>query len=127
VARKGCAGGEADLGNADTILDEENFLGRRVGWRVVGAGRMLVVAKKFDGDVAERLVGEIPREMRETSHEEAGVAVLKFELDGRFACYRVFDFGVAQSHEDVVVFVAMDQSLGMRWYFYFEDADVFVF
>ena len=59
VFRNGRAGGEKDFGNADAVLDEEDFLGGTGRGRVIDGGRVLVVTQKFDGDVAEGLVGKV--------------------------------------------------------------------
>ena len=95
VARERGTGGQTNFRGADFVLDEKDFL-RGVGrWSVVGAGGVIGFTKELDGDVAEGLIGEIAGGVRETSHEEAGISVLEFELDWRFAGDCIFDFGIA--------------------------------
>ena len=127
VARESGARGEADFGDADTVLGEEDFLRGANGRDKLDGWRVGVVVQEFDGDIAEGLLGKIVRGVGEASHEEAGIAVFEFELDRRFGRDCVFDFTVAQSDEDVVVVVAVDQGLGVWGDFDFEDTDVFVF
>jgi hypothetical protein len=127
VARERGTGGHTDFGGADFVLDEKDFLRGARRWRVVGAGGMGGIAEKFDGNVAEGLVGEIAGGVGEASHQEAGISVLQLKLDGRFAGDCVFDFGIAERDENVVVVVAVDERLGVRGDFDSEYSDIFVF
>ena len=56
----------------------------------------------------------------------ADFAVLQFEGDGALAGDFVGDFGGAESDEDVVVAMAVQQGGGVGSDFYLEDADVLI-
>jgi hypothetical protein len=125
---------EFGFGDADAVFDEEDFLGAAVkdleaavvvpfGGR---SGVGLVVLEELDGDDAERCGGEVAGEVSEAGVGGADFAVLQFEGDGGLAGDFVGDFGGAESDEDVVVAMAVQQGGGVGSDFYLEDADVLI-
>ena len=129
---------EFEFGGADAVFDEEDLLGAvgEDGQAAVfifggvpfgGGGAEVGVVEDFDGDVAERIVGDIADEVGEGGGDEADIAVGEFGGDGGLAFHVVFDFGWAQIHGDVVVPVPVHQGFGVGWDFDVKDADGFVF
>ena len=135
MAGDGRAGLQFDLGDAHAILHEHDVL-RAAGEDVQAAffvpcGRRRFaggfVLQEFDGDVAERGVGEIAGDVGEVAGDEADFAILQFEGDRRLAFDVVFDFRGSEGDEDVVVVMGVHQRSFMRSDLYVEDADVSVF
>ena len=127
-----------EFGGADAVFDEEDFFGaaledveaavvlgmRRipVGWRVA----QLFVLQDLDGHVAEGLGGEIAGDVSIAAGEESGLSVLQLDGDGILALDGVDDLGVAKRDVDVVVAMAVQESVGVRGKFDVEDADLIV-
>ena len=65
--------------------------------------------------------------MGEVADDEAGFAILQVERDGRFVLDVVLDLRGAESDEDVVVVMGVQEGRAMGWDFYLKHADVFVF
>src|SRR6266545_2484146 len=98
------SGLELDLGDSHSVFHKQDVLRAAVEnaettffvpW---GRGRLarFLVLQKFDGYVAERSGGQVPRCMGKASGKEASLAVCEFELDGWFAQNRVFDLRRAE-------------------------------
>jgi hypothetical protein len=124
------SGLELELGDADAIFDEENFL--RAALQDVQAAIFVpfgggvaefVVLEDFDGEVAEGLV-VIVDDVSEVAGSEADLAVLQLDGEGIFAGYGVGDFAGAEHDVDIVVSVTVEQRVGVRGDVDREDADL---
>jgi len=128
------AGLEFEFGGADAIFDEEDLFGA-VGKDVeaavfipVGGGfAESFVVENFYGDIAEGVVVDVAGDVGEGSGGKVGVAILKFDSDGRLVFDGVDDFDGAEGNVDVVVAVPVHKSVGVRSELDVEDADGFVF
>ena len=134
VARHGAGDLELDFGNADAVFDKEDLLGATVedGEAAVvvplggRSGVSFFVLEQFDGHVAERRGGEVAGEVSKAAVGGAGFAVLKLERDGGLADNFVGDFAGAETDENVVVAMAMDQGRGVSGDFNLKNADVLI-
>ena len=93
-----------------------------VDWRLA----QLFVLQDLDRDVAEGLGGEIAGDVSVAAGEESGLAVVQLHGDGILALHGVDDLGVAERDVDVVVAMAVQESIGVRRDFDVEDADLIV-
>ena len=87
----------------------------------------LLVLHQLDGHVAERLVREISRHVREVAGREMGLAVGQLDLDRRLALHLVRDVGLSQRDEEVIVPVTVQQRGGVGRHLDLEDPDLLVF
>ena len=129
------AGVELELRGAHAVFHEKNILGAPVQdvqaavFVPLGRRRLarLLVLQKFDGDIAEGLVGEILCDVGEPAGEEPGFAILQRELDRRLSRNLVFHDGRSQGDEDVVVAVTVHERGRVGRDFHLEHAHVLVF
>ena len=74
----------------------------------------LFVLQDLDSDVAEGLGGEIAGDVGVAAGEESGLSVLQLYGDGILALHGVDDLGVTKRDVDVVVAMAVQESIGVR-------------
>src|SRR3974390_2724930 len=119
MARNGSTGLDLDLGDTRAVTDRQDF--DVYAWKVLVPGSRgpgswsitkLLVLEDLDGDVAERLIREIVRDVREVAGSESGFAIRERQVDRGLAGDFVGDAGVSERDKEVVVAVTMTESRG---------------
>jgi hypothetical protein len=122
----GGSGLELEFGDAYAVFHKKNFPGAavedveaavvlRMGGVPVDRGLpKFVVLEKLDGDVAERLEGNISENVREGRSDEADLSVGEREADPIFSFPCIDDLSGADHDVNIVMPAPVHPTLGMR-------------